>query len=83
MTAARAAQKRTNKIQGAELPNKEKREAERAVKEAEDDRWKIEHLWTEYKANKPNLKGIVTDENRFQNYIKPNFGNKEPSELPS
>jgi len=80
MTPARAAQIRTNRIQG-ELSNKEKREAEEAEKEAESSKWTIDRLWVAYKENKPNLKGIVTDENRFDNYIKPNFGDKEPKDI--
>ena len=80
MKPARAAQIRTNRIQG-ELSNKEKREVEKAQKEAEDNKWTIARLWAAYKKNKPNLKGIVTDDNRFDNYIKPNFGDKEPKDI--
>ena len=80
MTPARAAQIRTNRIQG-ELSNKEKREAEEAEKEAEANIWTIDRLWDAYKKNKPNLKGNVTDENRYENYIKPNFGDKEPKDI--
>jgi integrase len=60
---------------------KERREAERAKKKAERNRWTISRLWKEYKENKPNLKGIVTDQNRFENYIKPKFGDREPAEI--
>ncbi len=81
MTPARAAQVRTNRIQGKELSNKEQREAEKAAKEAEDNRWTISRLWKEYKKNNPKLKGIVTDQNRFENHIKPKFGDKEPKEI--
>jgi integrase len=81
MTPARAAQVRTNRIQGKELSNKEQREAEKVAKEAEASRWTISRLWKEYKKNNPKLKGIVTDENRFENHIKPKFGNKEPNEI--
>ncbi|HOI96698.1 MAG TPA: site-specific integrase [Syntrophobacter fumaroxidans] len=38
-------------------------------------------MWEEYKACTPGLKGIVTDENRFEKHIKPIFGDKEPGEL--
>jgi len=81
MTPARAAQVRTNRIQGKELSNKEQREAEKAAKGAEDNRWMISRLWDEYKANKPKLKGIVTDKNRFEKHIKPKFGDKEPKDI--
>ena len=81
MTPARAAQVRTNRIQGKELSNKAQREAEKAAKEAEVNRWTISRLWKEYKKNNPKLKGIVTDQNRFENHIKPKFGDKEPAEI--
>jgi integrase len=81
MTAARAAQVRTKRIEGAEPSNQERREALQAQIDAEANRWTISRLWESYKGNRPKLKGIVTDENRFKNYIKPNFGDKEPSEI--
>lgn len=81
MTPARAARVRTNRIQGKELSNKEQREAEKAAKEAEDSRWTVSRLWKEYKKNNPKLKGIVTDQNRFENHIKPKFGDKEPQDI--
>lgn len=80
MTPARAAQVRTNRIQG-ELSNKERRAAEKAAKEAEESRWTVSRLWEEYKENKPNLKGIVTDQNRFEKHIESKFGDKEPHEI--
>jgi len=81
MTPARAAQVRTNRIQGKELSNKEQREAEKAAKEAVSNRWTISRLWEEYKTNNPKLKGVVTDKNRFENHIEPKFGDKEPAEI--
>lgn len=38
-------------------------------------------MWQEYKYQKSDLKGIVQDENRFKNYILPNFGEKAPKDL--
>lgn len=81
MTAARASRQRADKINGRTLPNNEQREAEKAAKLAEKNRYTIFKLWEEYKRSKPNLKGIVTDQNRFENYIMPSFGQKEPHEL--
>ena len=80
MTPARAAQIRVQRMQG-DLSNREKREVEKAEKKAEAGKWTIGKLWEAYKKNKPNLKGIVTDENRFQNYIKPQFGDKQPDSI--
>ena len=81
MTPARASRIRTQRIVGDELSNKERREVKKLAVRAEASRWTVDRLWEEYKAQKPDLKGIVTDENRYQNYIKPLFANKEPKDL--
>lgn len=81
MTPARVAGIRAERIEGKRLSRKELRKAEDAQKQAEANRWTFNRLWTEYKAGKPELKGIVTDENRFQNYIGPLLGDKEPRYL--
>ena len=80
MTPAKAANIRVKRIEG-ELTNQERRERDKAEREAQKNKWTIEKLWETYKSNNPNLKGIVTDENRFNNYIKPTFGKKEPKEI--
>jgi integrase len=80
VTPARAAQIRTNRIQG-ELSNKGKREAEKALKEAESNKWNIGRLWEAYKVNNPNLKGMHTYESAYNLHIKPNFADKEPKDL--
>jgi integrase len=83
MTPARASQVRARRIQGDELSNRERREAIKAQKEAEEGRWTLDRLWREYKSRRLDLKGkgIATDEYRYQLYLKTKFGNKEPSEL--
>jgi integrase len=81
MTPSRAAQARANRIQGKELSNKEQREAEKAAREAEKKRWTVSRLWDKYKGNNPKLKGIVTDQNRFEKHIEPKFGDKEPKDI--
>lgn len=81
MTPARVAGIRAERIEGKRLSRKELRKAEDAQKQAEANRWTFNRLWTEYKAGKPELKGIVTDENRFQNYVRPLLGDKEPRYL--
>jgi integrase len=80
MTPARASGLRSQKMQGRETTNEESRAAEQAAKEAEAGRWTIARLWEEYKTSNPDLKGIVTDENRFQLHVKA-LGDKEPKEL--
>jgi len=81
MTPAKAALYRAALIEGREQTPQEKREAERAAKQAEQDKWTIAKLWEAYKANKPGLKGIVTDQNRFDLYLSEPFGKKEPAEI--
>ena len=80
MTPAKANGIRTDKIEGKVQSNTERREAEKAEREAEKNKWTIEKLWEEYK-KQHTLKGLAQDESRYMTYIKPNFGEKEPSEL--
>lgn len=81
MTPARAAAMRADRISGRNPTNKEKRQAIQAKKEAEAKKWTIEKLWEGYKTNNPGLKGIITDENRFQNHIRPKIGDREPKDI--
>jgi len=81
MTPAKAAGIRTRRMQGRELPNKERREAKEKAERAEEGRWTIDRLWQEYKAQRPDSNSLRTDEGRYQNYIKPSFGSKEPRAL--
>lgn len=80
MTPAKASGIRSRRIQGQELPNRERREAKRAAKRAEEAKWTIDKLWHEYKANR-SLKGIAQDKSRYENYIKPLFADKEPVDI--
>lgn len=80
MTEAKAAQARALRMAGKSLPNTERRAQERADKEAEAGRWTIRKLWNTYKASKT-IKGIKTDEGRFEKFLAPAFGNKEPREV--
>lgn len=82
MTAAKANNKRSERVTGKELTNKEEREAKKKEKEeAGKERWTVGKLWETYKEDHPDLKGLVTDENRFENYVKPVFGDKEPCDI--
>jgi integrase len=81
MTSAGAAGVRTRRMQGKELSNKERREVKKAKEEAEKGRWTIDRLWREYKSQRPDSTSLRTDEGRYQNYIKPTFGSKEPRAL--
>lgn len=81
MTPARASKIRALRIAGKEPSNAEKRASIIEAKRAESNKWTISKLWEKYKENKPHVKGIVTDQNRFENHIKPFFGEKEPKDL--
>lgn len=81
MTPARAAAIRSDRMRGKELPNRDRREAERAAKEAEAGRWTIAKLWTEYVAQRYHGKADLTDAANYRNHLKDPFGKMEPSEL--
>jgi integrase len=81
MTPARASHIRTEKIEGKNPSRREAREQREAAKKAEAERWTVDRLWQEYRDRKPGLKGLVTDKNRYQNHIKPLFGDREPHTL--
>lgn len=80
MTEAKANQLRALRMAGKSRPNTVKRAEERAAKEAEAGRLTIARLWNEYKATRT-IKGIQTDEGRFNKFLAPAFGNKEPHEI--
>ncbi len=80
MTAAKAAKIREQRVNGVSLPNAERRRIRREQEAALAGRWTIARLWEAYKANKPDLKGIVTDENRYKNYLQ-DFASRTPEEI--
>jgi integrase len=81
MTPARANNIRAERIEGKRLSRKEIRTRQETQKQAEADRWTFNRLWQEYKDRKPGLKGIITDENRYQNHIGPLLGDREPKTI--
>lgn len=80
MTPARASTLRAKKI-GGEPSNKETRQREREAAERQAGRWTFNRLWEAYLKDKPDLKGLKSDKSRFETYIKPQFGTKEPREI--
>jgi len=80
MTAAKANRIRSERIEGRQLPNAERRAQEQAAKDAEAGKWTINKLWTEYKTTNT-IKGIKTDESRFAKFLGPTFGDKEPHDI--
>ena len=81
MTPARASTLRSQKIKGNKPSNREKRESEEAKRRAQVNIWSIDRLWDEYKSQRPDVKSVHVDDNRYEKYIKPKFGGKEPKEL--
>lgn len=81
MTPARAAGIRAQRIDGEQQTNQEKREFEQAKKNAEAGRYTIYKLWGEYSLNRTPGKGLDIDTSRYEKYIQPVFGDKEPKEL--
>jgi integrase len=81
MTPARAARIRAERMEGKRPTRQEQREQKKKKQEAELNRWNFNRLWEEYKSRNPELKGMVTDENRYVKHIGPMFGGKEPQDL--
>lgn len=81
MTPARASEMRSRRIDRKETPNKEMRARARQAKEEEAGKWNIKRLWKAYKAGKPDMKGLKTDEYRFEKHLKDPLGDKEPSDI--
>jgi integrase len=81
MTPARANHIRTNRIEGNQLSNEQQREDKRKKKDSQKNKWLIDRLFAEYIAIRPDNKSKKTDIGRYNNYISPVFGKKEPNEL--
>lgn len=81
MTPARASGIRARKIDNEILTNNEKREEEEAKKRAEENIWTLDRLSIEYFKSRPDNKARKTDQGRYDKYLKPHFGNKQPSEI--
>ncbi|MHA2231088.1 MAG: tyrosine-type recombinase/integrase [Candidatus Hodarchaeales archaeon] len=75
MTAAKASRVRSDRIEGRRQSPKEIRQ------ERKKQVWSFNTLWEEYKKQNPQVKGIKIDENRYDNYLKKPFGNKEPKDV--
>jgi len=81
MTAARASYLRGQRIEGAQPSNAERRKAAEEARKAKANTWTIDKLWQEYQRQKPGLKGIGPDRNRYDKYIRPSFGDMEPKSI--
>lgn len=81
MTAAKASRLRADRIENRRASRKEKREAAAEAKKAEAEKWTIDRLWDEYKAQRPLTRSLRVDDNRYLNHLKEPFGAKEPAAL--
>jgi len=81
MTPARAAGIRSQRIEGKRLSKKEIKAIEEAQERAQEDKWTIDRLWQAYSENRQQSKSLKVDKGRYEKYIKPYFGEKEPSEI--
>lgn len=81
MTPAKAARIRTNRIEGRDSTNEQKREAEKAAKIAEESRWTINKLWDQYCNNHADNKSLKNEKIKYEKYIRTGLGIKEPEEL--
>ena len=81
MTPAKASGVRAQRIDGKDTSNKEMRARARQAKEEAAGKWNIKRLWKAYKAGKPDMKGVKTDEYRYEKHLKDPFGDKEPGNI--
>lgn len=56
-------------------------QAEQAQIEAERNRPTVAFLWRKYTEANPDMKGIKQDTNRFDHYLRTDFGDKTPAEI--
>ena len=81
-TPARANLERTRRINGQVMTNRERRQAQAEAKRNAESRPTIERLWQLYLESKGDqLKGVVTDKNRFDLHLRKPVGNRTPQEL--
>jgi len=79
MTPARAAALRIQRMEGKQLSNKERREAERAAKRSKK-KWTIDRLWEKYRAQRDDYPTLWTDRSNYR-HIKNQLGTGEPKDL--
>jgi integrase len=81
MTAAKASRIRAERIEGRREAPDAARKRVAAEKLAQATRPTISRLWALYKESRPDLKGFVTDQNRFEKHLLPIFGDLLPVEI--
>ncbi|MGV8073818.1 MAG: tyrosine-type recombinase/integrase [Syntrophobacteraceae bacterium] len=81
MTPARASGIRGERIRGKIRSRKEIRKEREEQQQAERNKWTIGKLWAEYCESHTENKVLRAESLKFDRYIRPLFGYKEPSEL--
>ena len=81
MTPAKAARIRADRIEGRRESRKDTRERIQAEAAAAADAWTIDRLADEYFKGRRQGKARDVDRGRYDKYLKPVFGGKEPGEL--
>ncbi len=76
MTPARAARIRSDRIEG----RRESRKTIRQKEQEHENRWMLDKLWKSFQEEKT-LKSIKTDESRYNLYLSPTVGSKEPKDI--
>ena len=77
MSESKASRIRAKGINGEEPTNAEIK----IVKLVSNKLWIISKLWQNYKDSKPKLKGLTTDQNRYELHLNSTFWNKIPDEI--
>ena len=81
-TAPRGNAEWAKRINWQAKSNAEQREPRIAERLAEESQQTLDRLWDAYLESKGfSLKGLVTDNNRYELHLQPEFGNKTPDEL--
>lgn len=81
MTPAKAASIRSERIEGRQPSNKERRNAVKEAKKNEAAKWTVGRLWEEYLKHNPDSKSILGDIYRYNKYIRDSFEDKAPHEI--
>ena len=80
-TESRAAAERIRRIEG-KAGNAKTKEMKREKLNADRNRPTMNFIWLNYLDCKGDeLRGLITDKNRYENHIKPALGNKTPAEM--
>jgi len=78
MTAARANNIRSRRIEGKEPTNKARR---KAIEEGKQNRWTIDRLWKNLQETPPIPKRLRVDKGYYKKHLENKFGNKQPEEI--